>query len=120
MTANKIRRSPWKWIAVGSVLLLAGAVISARFVIHRAEPIVRTRIIETLSNRFQSKVELRHISVWVNHGLEVTGEGLKIFGATDPNPYESGVQPLLRIGEFVFSRPCAASSARPCTSIPSS
>ena len=30
------------------------------------------------------------------------GKGLEIYGVTDPNPYEPGVQPLLKIGEFRF------------------
>ncbi len=32
----------------------------------------------------------------------MSGKGLKIFGATDPNPWEPGVQPLLEIEEFHF------------------
>jgi hypothetical protein len=71
-------------------------------VIARAEPIMRARIIETLSNRFKSKVELTSFHVSVVNGIEVSGGGLKIFGATDPNPYESGIQALIGIHEFRF------------------
>ena len=44
----------------------------------------------------------RDLHVWIANGLHVDGKGLKIYGATDPNPWESGVQPLLEIGEFRF------------------
>jgi hypothetical protein len=71
-------------------------------VIARAEPIVKRRVIDTLSARFQSKVELDSFHVSVSHGIEVYGGGLKIFGVTDPNPYEPGVQPLIGIQEFHF------------------
>lgn len=62
-------------------------------VITRAQPILRARVIETLSNRFRSKVELATLNVSVFRGLEVSGTGLKIYGATDPNPYAPGFSP---------------------------
>jgi hypothetical protein len=71
-------------------------------VIARAQPILRTRVIDTLAARFKSRVELVDLHVWVANGLHVDGKGLKIYGATDPNPWQSGVQPLLEIGEFRF------------------
>jgi hypothetical protein len=82
--------------------MLALVAVCVRIVILRAEPILRTRVIETLSTRFQSRVELSELSVWVANGVHVDGKGLKIYGATDPNPWEAGVQPLLEIGEFHF------------------
>jgi hypothetical protein len=71
-------------------------------VIDRAEPILRARVVQTLSNRFQSRVELNRLGVSMVRGLEVDGSGLKIYGASDPNPYEAGVQPLISIREFHF------------------
>ena len=71
-------------------------------VIARAEPILRTRVIETLSNRFNGRVELASLHVSVVDGIEVSGDGLKIFGTTDPNPYEPGVQALIGVQEFRF------------------
>lgn len=90
------------WIAVIVCIFAVGAVVGVRTVIARAEPILRARVIQTLSNRFQSKVELASLDVSVMHGLEVSGSGLKIYGETDPNPYEAGVQPLLSIRQFHF------------------
>ena len=76
-----------------------------RIAIKRAEPILRARVIETLSTRFKSRVELAGLHVSITHGLQVSGEGLQIFGAADPNPYEDGLQPLLAIQEFRFHTP---------------
>src|SRR5208282_2632274 len=66
------------------------------------QPILRARVIETLSNRFKSKVELATLNVSVIKGLEVSGSGLKIYGPTDPNPYAAGVQALISLQEFHF------------------
>jgi hypothetical protein len=81
---------------------LIGVAIAVRIVITRAEPILRTRVIETLATRFKSRVELASLHVSVTDGLHVSGGGLQIYGPTDPNPYEPGVQPLLEIREFRF------------------
>ncbi len=101
-TPMKTGASPWKWIGIVALVLLVGAAVAARMVIVRAEPILRTRVIETLSNRFDGKVELADLHVSVVDGIEVSGGGLKIFGATDPNPYEPGVQALIGVQEFRF------------------
>ena len=100
----RLRRRWRKWRWIGGILLLFLAVVVAciRIVIVRAQPILRTRVIETLAARFKSRVELAELHVWVANGLHVEGKGLQIYGVTDPNPWESGVQPLLEIGEFRF------------------
>jgi hypothetical protein len=102
MPATRKLGRAWKWIGIIALLFLAGAVVVARIVIARAEPIVRARIIQTLSTRFHGRVELASFGVSIAHGIQVSGSGLKIFGATDPNPYKAGVQPLIGIREFRF------------------
>src|SRR3984885_945884 len=101
MTKRKVR-SAWKWIGIAALLFFVGSLVAVRIVIARAGPIVRARIIQTLSTRFNSKVELASFSVSVMNGIQVSGRGLKIFGTTDPNPYEAGIQPLIGISEFRF------------------
>jgi hypothetical protein len=91
-----------KWIAIVAVVFLAGAGVAVRVAIDRAQPILRTRVINTLSNRFNSRVELVSFQVAVINGIEVSGGGLKLFGKEDPNPYEAGVQPLISIKGFRF------------------
>jgi hypothetical protein len=99
------RSRKWRWISAILfilVLVIIAAAIGIRVVISRAQPILRTRVIETLSARFKSRVELTGLRVRIENGVRVDGVGLKIFGATDPNPSEAGVQPLLAVDMFHF------------------
>ena len=98
--ARRFRK--WHWIVGALVVVGIGLAIWIRMVITRAEPILREKIVETLSARFKSRVELAELHVWIDSGLHVTGKGLRIFGVSDPNPWEPGVQPLLEIGSFRF------------------
>lgn len=96
------RRRRWPWI-LGTLLLLWIAALFATWrVVSHAEPILRARVIETLSARFKTTVELAELHVSAGDGLEVNGSGLKIFGRTDPNPTEPGIQPLISVNEFYF------------------
>ena len=95
----------WPWITGFLLLVCAAVVICVRIAVDRAEPILRTRVIETLRTRFKSRVELATLHVSVMNGLQVSGGSLQIYGATDPNPYQPGVQPLLDISEFRFQAP---------------
>ena len=99
---NKRMASGWKWVGLIAVIFLVSAGVAARLVMERAQPIVRARVIGTLSNRFGGKVELKSFQVSVVHGIQVSGNGLKIFGKTDPNPYEPGIQPLIAAEQFSF------------------
>src|SRR5262249_24845309 len=74
----------------------------AAFLVSHAEPILRARVIETLSTRFKSKVELDGFHVSLIKGFQVSGDGLRIFGSTDPNNHEPGVQPLIAVAKFSF------------------
>ena len=97
------KRRHWPWVLAAFLMIAAAVGLGIRHVIKRAEPILRTRVIETLSARFKSTVELAELHVSVSNGLEVDGKGLKIFGLTDPNPSEAGIQPLLSVQEFRFA-----------------
>jgi AsmA-like C-terminal region len=102
-TTNRHRRKRlWEWIGIFAFIGLAITAGTVRFVIARAQPILRARVIDTLSNRFDSKVELESFHVSVLDGVVVSGDGLKLFGKDDPNSYEPGVQPLISIQEFRF------------------
>jgi hypothetical protein len=84
-------------------VLAAVTIVILTFVIYHAEPILKGRVIETLSTRFRGHVELSTFHVSIAHGFQVTGAGVKIFGPGDPNVHEPGIQPLIAIGEFRFS-----------------
>lgn len=96
------RRRLWERIGIVAFVCLAIAAGVARFVIARAEPILRARVIDTLAARFNSKVELESFHVSVVNEIKVYGGGLKIFGKNDPNPYQPGIQPLIYLQEFRF------------------
>ena len=74
------RHSRWRWIV--AIVLVSAAVVAvvAAILASHAEPILRARVIETLSTRFKSKVELDGFHVSVLRGLQVSGEGLRLFG----------------------------------------
>jgi hypothetical protein len=93
--------SRWHWI-VGITLLFVAGITVVGVLIFNARPILRTRVIETLSARFKSKVELDAFDVSLFEGFQVSGEGLRLFGDTDPNNHEPGVQPLIGVTEFRF------------------
>jgi hypothetical protein len=99
---RKTRIGRWRWI--GSALLVTIIVIVGvgTFVSFHAEPILRARVIETLSARFKSKVELDAFNISLVSGLQVSGKGLRIFGDADPNNHEPGFQPLIDVAEFRF------------------
>jgi len=86
------RKRLWKWIGIGVLIAVVMLGVIGNVVLHRAGPILKGRIIETLSTRFDSRVELDDLDVALGHGLEVTGKGLRIFppeavvaaGANDP------------------------------------
>jgi hypothetical protein len=95
------RSSLWRWI--GAIVLLLMVVTAAVVIaIYRAEPTLRATVIETLSTRFKSKVELDAFHVSLFKGLQVSGNGLRIFGALDPNNHEPGFQPIISVTEFRF------------------
>ena len=99
---NQRIRWRWKWISGIALVVLAALAITAWFLISHAEPILRGRVISTLENRFHSKVELKSFHVWLEDGLQVSGEGLEIYGPTDPNRQKPGVQSLIGLQEFHF------------------
>lgn len=102
---SALTRNAWSgrssWVA-GIVLLLVVVLIVMSIVVDRAEPTLRAMVIETLSTRFKSRVELDTFHVSLLKGLQVAGAGLRIFGETDPNNHEPGFQPIINVAEFRF------------------
>jgi hypothetical protein len=100
--SRRDRHRAWKWIKWSAFVLLVLAGAAVPLLVHYAEPILRARIIETLSAHFHSRVELASFHVSVREGLQASGEGLKIFGEFDPNIHEPGIQPIIAVQEFRF------------------
>jgi hypothetical protein len=85
------------WIAIVFLVLVVVTAIFVEIALHRAEPILRARVIETLSNRFDSRVALEHFHVYFLKGFEVSGSGLRLH----PNQLDME-QPLFAINQFSF------------------
>jgi hypothetical protein len=96
------RRSLAGWIRAIILALAATVAVVIIGVTYHAEPILKNRVIETLTARFHGPVQLSEFRVSVRNGFQVSGVGLKIFGPGDPNPQRPGVQPLIAVGEFQF------------------
>jgi hypothetical protein len=99
---RRIRGFLW-WARTITLALAAIIALVLGVAIKRAKPILRERVIETLSARFHGRAELSAFDVSVSHGFQAWGSGLKIFGPTDPNIHEPGIQPLIEIKEFRFA-----------------
>jgi hypothetical protein len=95
------------WVRVGAivVVVVAGVVLLAlQYLLHHAEPIVRKRVVDTLSTSFNTTVELDHIGISVRNGIEVRGDGLRVpFGAQPEGATtRQDVKPLLSVDHFAF------------------
>jgi hypothetical protein len=91
----------WKWLGISFLLAIIVLTTVAEIVLHNAAPILKGRIIETLSTRFESKVELDTFDVSLLHGLQVTGGGLRIYPPDDVIA-AGATQPLIVIKHFDF------------------
>jgi hypothetical protein len=97
----KSRRPRWvhiiAWVGIFAALFFVGIFITFAIYFHRAEPILKQRVIKTLSTRYDSRVELATFNVSVLKGFEVTGAGLKLY----PNQLQM-TQPLISVDKFTF------------------
>jgi hypothetical protein len=94
-------RKIWKWIAISGLLAVITLAAIGEVLVHRAGPILKGRVIETLRTRFDSRVELDDFSVSLLRGLEVRGHGLRIF-PTDAVVAAGADKPLIAIDDFSF------------------
>ena len=97
----KRRRGVLGWLAICGLLAVIVMAAVGEVLMHRAEPILKGRVIETLSTRFNAKVELDTLDVSLVKGLEVSGQGLRIFA---PNDWVAAgaTRPLFAVREFSF------------------
>ena len=96
-------RKRGRWLVWTTLILALGFAIVLSISAFDAGPILRRRVIQTLSDRFESTVELRAFHVTVKNGFHVSGQDLRIYGKNDPNIHQPGVQPLIGIASFNFT-----------------
>jgi hypothetical protein len=97
------RRKIWTWTAsiAGTLVVVAGLMLL--YVARHAEPILKKRVIETLSARFHSPVELDELHIVATHGFGVTGKGLRVMYILKTTEAGSKREvPMLTVAEFGF------------------
>jgi AsmA-like C-terminal region len=91
------------WRLAGWITLISLAVLMVvgEVMLKRAGPILKGRVIETLSTRFNSHVELDELDVSLIRGLAVYGRGLRIFAPSDL--VAAGAKdPVIAVRQFEF------------------
>jgi hypothetical protein len=88
-------------LAFAFLLAAAAFTIAAEILVHHATPILKGRILETLSTRFNARVELDEVDVSVFRGLQVSGHGLRIFAPNDI-VFAGTTRPLFSVRQFSF------------------
>jgi AsmA-like C-terminal region len=91
----------FKWIMFGILLAVVTLGAVGWVMVRRAGPILKGRVIETLSARFDSKVEMDNFQVGLGRGLEVSGDGLRIFPPADVVAAGAD-KPLIVVEHFAF------------------
>jgi AsmA-like C-terminal region len=109
---NSRRRKLWRWVGISALLAVAVLAVVGEVMVHRAAPILKGRVIETLSTEFNSKVELDGFDASVLKGFEVDGSGLRIFPPDDVMAAGAG-KPLIAIRHFTFHSNLAGLFIRP-------
>src|SRR5271156_4595290 len=91
----------WRWVVWVALIAVFVLLFVAEIMLKRAEPILKGRVIETLSTRFNSHVELDELQVSLVRGLAISGKGLRIFPPDDV--VAAGAKaPLIEIQQFEF------------------
>jgi hypothetical protein len=111
------RRRRWaKWVAGGLLVALAGLALVVDLALRRAEPFLRARIVEVLTERFHARVELDSFHVSLVNGLWAEGKGLRIWPPANVEgmavPPGEG-EPLVRLAEFRFHAPLSYKPGKP-------
>jgi hypothetical protein len=87
-------------------------VIVADIMLHRADPILKGRVVETLNTKFHSRVDLDKFHVSILKGLEVSGDGLRIFPPDDVVA-AGATKPLILLAHFSFHAPLSGLFLKP-------
>lgn len=78
-------------------VLVAAEIVAVLYTLRHAEPILRTRVIQALSSRFDSQVQLGEFHVSIRHGLSVEGENLSLRSNLEP-----ALPPQIVVRQFRF------------------
>jgi len=79
------------------IAIAIALVVAINYALHRAAPMLRSKIIQSLSTRFDSQVQLGELNIWIAHGINVEGKNLSLRS----NRYPS-LPPQISVGQFSF------------------
>jgi hypothetical protein len=100
-TQSPRKHKAWRWVIWIGLIALFVLLVVGEVMLKRAEPILKGRVIETLSARFNSRVELDDLQVSLIKGLAVSGKGLRIYPPDDV--VAAGAKdPLFSVRQFEF------------------
>ncbi len=96
----------WKLLLATLLLLSLLFFAAAEYILHHAGPLLRKRIVATLSARFDAPVTLDSLDISLFRGIEVSGDGLHI-GYCNGTAPRSPAQPmsavrLIAVRHFAF------------------
>jgi hypothetical protein len=87
----------WVWVGIGALVVALVAAAIFEILLSRAEPILRARLVQSLSARFHSRVELGALDVSLLRGFQVSGKDLAVY------PYNvSASTPMFSVRRFAF------------------
>jgi hypothetical protein len=92
------------WTFAGFLLVAIAGALAVRWGLQQMQPMLRRKVVETLSARFHSPVELDRLDVSMRRGVLVTGGGLRILylaGPTKPD-VRPNAPPMLVVDSFEF------------------
>ena len=100
-TQGPKKHNGWRWFLWIALIAVMVLLVVGEVMLRRAAPILKGRLIETLSTRFNSHVELDDLQVSLIKGLAVSGKGLRIF-APDDVVAAGAKAPVIAVQEFDF------------------
>jgi hypothetical protein len=98
------RRRWLVWTGVAFVLIAIAGAVAVEWALRQMQPMLRRKVVETLSARFHSPVELDRLDVSLRKGVIVTGGGLRILylaGPTKPD-VRPNAPPMVVVDWFEF------------------
>jgi hypothetical protein len=91
------KHGPWFWAGISALFVVVVLVAAFEILLSRAEPILRARLIQGISARFHSRVEMGAFEVSLLRGFEVSGKDLAIY------PYNVAFSvPTFAVRRFAF------------------
>ncbi len=114
-SAAVMQRPRWwrrRWLAWTAAVIVGVAIMAVfglEWGMRQIEPMLRRKVVETLSARFHSPVELDRLSLSMSRGVMVTGGGLRILYLAGPTKLGAqpdgrpNAPPMLTVESFEFS-----------------